>query len=84
LLPVVPFALEMAALRRMTHSALGTLMALEPAFGVLVGVIILHQNLSVLQAVGVVLVISAGAGAQRVGRRQRVNGMPEALPYPPQ
>jgi threonine/homoserine efflux transporter RhtA len=29
----LPFALEMAALRRMTHNAFGTLMALEPAFG---------------------------------------------------
>ncbi len=31
LLPVVPFSLEMYALRRMTTSAFGTLMCLEPA-----------------------------------------------------
>ena len=37
LLPVVPFALEMLALRRLTTAAFGTLMALEPAFAMLVG-----------------------------------------------
>ena len=34
LLPVLPFALEMLALRRMTTTGFGTLMALEPAIGV--------------------------------------------------
>ena len=37
LLPVVPFALELLALRRLTTAAFGTLMALEPAFAMLVG-----------------------------------------------
>ena len=32
LLPVVPFTLELLALRRLTTGAFGTLMALEPAF----------------------------------------------------
>jgi inner membrane transporter RhtA len=40
----------MAALRRMTHAAFGTLMALEPAFGVLIGLLVLHQKPSILQA----------------------------------
>ena len=37
LLPVVPFTLELLALRRLTTAAFGTLMALEPAFALLVG-----------------------------------------------
>ena len=37
LLPVVPFALELLALRRLTTAAFGTLMALEPAFAMIVG-----------------------------------------------
>lgn len=37
LLPVIPFALEMLALRHMTPTAFGTLMALEPAFSGLLG-----------------------------------------------
>ncbi|HEX4257480.1 MAG TPA: EamA family transporter, partial [Streptosporangiaceae bacterium] len=41
LLPVLPYACEMLALRRMTPAAFGTLMALEPAFGVLLGLLVL-------------------------------------------
>jgi inner membrane transporter RhtA len=70
LLPVLPFALEMLALRRMTPTAFGTLMALEPAFGVLLGLLVLHQGLTVLQAAGIALVVLAGAAAQRGGRRR--------------
>jgi inner membrane transporter RhtA len=86
LFPVLPFALEMAALRRLTGTAFGTLMALEPAFGVLIGLLVLHQKPSILQAAGIVLVVGAGAGAQRGGRRERdtTTAMREALPYPPQ
>ena len=39
LLPVVPFTLELLALRRLTTSAFGTLMSLEPAFALLVGLV---------------------------------------------
>lgn len=69
LLPVLPFALEMLALRQMTPAAFGTLMALEPAFGVLLGLIVLHQKPTVLEWIGLALVVLAGAGAQRGGRR---------------
>lgn len=69
LLPVLPFALEMVALRHMTHHAFGTLMALEPAIGVLLGLLVLHQQPSTTQLVGIVLVVLAGAAAQRAGRR---------------
>lgn len=69
LLPVLPFAFELLALRRMTPTAFGTLMALEPAMGVLLGLIVLYQQPSVVQLVGIVLVVLAGASAQRGGRR---------------
>ncbi|KQQ89705.1 DMT family transporter [Arthrobacter sp. Leaf137] len=71
LLPVLPFALEMLALRRMTSAAFGTLMALEPAVGVVLGLLILHQHPSPVQVAGIVLVVLAGAAAQRGGRRLR-------------
>lgn len=70
LLPVLPFALEMLALRRMTPTAFGTLMALEPAVGVLLGQLILHQQPSPVQVAGILLVVLAGAAAQRGGRRR--------------
>ncbi|MUN62824.1 EamA family transporter [Kocuria sediminis] len=70
LLPVLPFALEMLALRRMTPTAFGTLMAVEPAFGVLLGLLVLHQQPSGVQTAGILLVVLAGAAAQRGGRRR--------------
>jgi inner membrane transporter RhtA len=69
LLPVLPFALEMLALRRMTHTAFGTLMAIEPAFGILLGLVVLSQRPSVTQIIGILLVVLAGAAAQQNGRR---------------
>lgn len=85
LLPVLPFALEMLALRHMTPTAFGTLMALEPAFGVLLGLFVLHQHPSAPQLVGILLVVLAGAAAQRGGRRRprspaRIRSHPELDP----
>lgn len=71
LLPVLPFALELLALRRMTPTAFGTLMAVEPALGVLLGLLILHQQPSAGQVVGILLVVLAGAAAQRHGDRDQ-------------
>ena len=70
LLPVLPYALEMLALRRMTPAAFGTLMALEPAFGVLLGLLVLHQAPAPAQILGITLVVIAGAAAQRGGQRE--------------
>lgn len=72
LLPCLPYALEMLALRRMSHNAFGTLMALEPAMGLLLGLLVLSQQPSAIQLAGIALVVLAGAGAQRGGRRQSV------------
>jgi inner membrane transporter RhtA len=69
LLPVFPFALEMHALRHLTPTAFGTLMALEPALGTLIGALVLHQNPAPAQVLGIALVVTAGAAAQRGGRR---------------
>lgn len=69
LLPVLPFSLEMLALRRLTTTAFGTLMALEPAIAVTMGAILLHQTPNLAQALGAALVVMAGIGAERRGRR---------------
>ena len=70
LLPVITFALEMLALRRLTTAAFGTLMALEPAIATAWGVILLSQVPGSQQLIGIVLVVVAGIGAERAGRRQ--------------
>ncbi len=69
LLPVVPFALELMALRRLTTAAFGTLMALEPGFAMIVGLVILHQVPGAFGVVGICLVVAAGIGAARTGAR---------------
>jgi inner membrane transporter RhtA len=68
--PVLPFSLEMQALRRLTTSAFGTLMALEPGIGMVIGAVVLAQVPSPLQAAGIVLVVLAGMGAMRGGYRE--------------
>jgi inner membrane transporter RhtA len=70
LLPVVPFALEMLALRRLTTAAFGTLMALEPAFAMIVGLIVLHQDPGAAGLIGICFVVAAGIGAARSGARR--------------
>lgn len=69
LLPVVPFTLELLALRRLTTGAFGTLMALEPALALLVGFLVLHQAPNQLAVLGVAMVVAAGIGAERGGTR---------------
>lgn len=69
LLPVIPFTLEMLALRRLTTASFGTLMALEPAFAMLVGFLVLTQVPGPAALVGIALVVAAGIGAARTGSR---------------
>lgn len=69
LIPVIPYALEMLALKRMNQRAFGTLMAIEPAIGATVGLIILHQVPNALYLVGVALVVTAGMATQRDSAR---------------
>jgi inner membrane transporter RhtA len=69
LMPVIPFALELVALKRLTASAFGTLMAGEPALAATFGFLLLGERLDALQLAGVAIVVLAGIGAERVGRR---------------
>ena len=69
MLPVVPFTLELLALRRLNTAAFGTLMSLEPAFALLVGLLLLGQVPSTLAVLGIGFVVAAGIGAERTGAR---------------
>ena len=44
-------------------------MALEPAMGVLLGLLVLHQTPAIIHVLGILLVVLAGSAAQRRGRR---------------
>ncbi len=80
LLPVIPFSLELLALRRLTAAAFGTLMSLEPAIALVVGLVLLGQVPRPLAVAGIVLVVAAGIGAERTGARV---GATPAAPVPP-
>jgi inner membrane transporter RhtA len=69
LLPVVPFALELLALRRLTTAAFGTLMSLEPAFALIIGMLLLDQMPGPSAMAGIAFVVAAGVGAARTGAR---------------
>jgi inner membrane transporter RhtA len=69
LVPVVPFTLELLALRRLTASAFGVLMSLEPAAALLIGLLVLHQVPDLAAVAGIALVVTASIGAQRTGAR---------------
>lgn len=69
LLPVVPFSLELLALRRLTAAAFGTLMSLEPAIALVIGLILLSQTPGWLPVAGIAFVVAAGIGAERTGAR---------------
>jgi inner membrane transporter RhtA len=70
LLPVVPYVLELLALRRLSTATFGILMSLEPAFALLVGFLVLDQDSGVLGIVGIAAVVIAGIGAARAGGRE--------------
>jgi inner membrane transporter RhtA len=70
LLPMIPFALEMLALRRLTTTAFGTLMSLEPAVALIVGLVALRQTPGLGPFIGILFVVVAGIGAQRSGARR--------------
>ncbi|TDD40420.1 EamA family transporter [Actinomadura sp. KC06] len=62
---VIPYSLELEALRRMPARVFGILMSLEPAVAALVGVALLGEILTGRQWVAICCVIVACAGATR-------------------
>jgi inner membrane transporter RhtA len=80
MLPLVPFSLELLALRRLTTAAFGTLMCLEPAIALTVGFTLLDQQPGLLPVIGLVFVVAAGIGAERTGSRHHDAVEPVELP----
>jgi inner membrane transporter RhtA len=68
LLPVIPYALELSALRRLRAGTFGTLMSIEPAAALLVGAVMLEQIPRLSQGLGVLLVTVAALGASSAQR----------------
>jgi inner membrane transporter RhtA len=66
---VLPYSLELEALRRLPAAVFGVLMSLEPAVAALAGLVVLGQDLGAreLLAIGMVVVASAGAASLNRG-----------------
>jgi inner membrane transporter RhtA len=62
---VVPYSLELEALRRMPPKVFGVLMSLEPAVAAIVGLLVLREVLEPLQWLAIAMVVVASAGATR-------------------
>jgi inner membrane transporter RhtA len=56
---VLPYSLELLALRRLSSRVFGVLLSLEPAMAALAGLLVLHQRLTGLQLAGMGLVVAA-------------------------
>ena len=65
---VIPYRIELEALRRLPPRVFGVLMSLEPAVAALVGLALLGERLAAREWVAIVLVMAACAGALS-GRR---------------
>ncbi|GAA1993141.1 EamA family transporter [Amycolatopsis minnesotensis] len=62
---VVPYSLELEALRTIPPRVFGVLMSLEPAVAALAGLVVLGETLKTPQWIAVCLVVAASTGATR-------------------
>ena len=60
---VLPYSLELEALRRLPAAVFGVLMSLEPAVAALAGFVVLGQDLGARELVAIAMVVVASAGA---------------------
>jgi inner membrane transporter RhtA len=74
---VIPYTLELAALRRLRPGTYGVLTSLEPAIAALVGLAFLGQGLGPADLLGIAFVVTASAGASLAAMRRRRSALPE-------
>jgi inner membrane transporter RhtA len=65
---VIPYSLDLEALRKIPPRVFGILMSLEPAMAALIGLIVLGESLHRSQWIAVLCVVAASAGATRGAR----------------
>ncbi|MER7826686.1 EamA family transporter [Streptomyces sp. NPDC096097] len=68
---VLPYTLELLALRRMPAPTFAILMSLEPAIAATAGFLVLNQAMSAVDALAIALVIAASMGAVRSQIRKK-------------
>nr|WP_240896128.1 EamA family transporter [Kineococcus siccus] len=68
---VVPYSLELVALRRLPERTFGVLLSLEPGIAALVGFLLLSQALPLPSVAAIAVVVVASAGSTLSARRER-------------
>jgi inner membrane transporter RhtA len=66
---VLPYSLELEALRRLPEAVFGVLMSLEPAVAALAGFVVLDQGLGARELLAIAMVVVASAGAASLSHR---------------
>jgi inner membrane transporter RhtA len=66
---ILPYSLELEALRRLPAAVFGVLMSLDPAIAALAGFVLLGQGLGPRQLLPIAMVVVASAGAASLGHR---------------
>jgi inner membrane transporter RhtA len=66
---LIPYSLEIMALRGLSAYTFGLLMSLEPAVAALAGVVLLDQALTAVLSVALVMVVAASVGTTLTARR---------------
>jgi inner membrane transporter RhtA len=66
---VLPYSLELEALRRLPEAVFGVLMSLEPAVAALAGFVVLDQALGAREITAIAMVVVASAGAASLSHR---------------
>jgi inner membrane transporter RhtA len=71
---VIPYSLELTALRRMPPRLFGVLMSIEPAAAAIAAMVILGEFLRPMQWVALACVVTASVGASRTQSQSRPTG----------
>lgn len=82
---MLPYTLELLALRRLPKATFAVLMSTGPAVAALAGFLVLRQHLGVVEGLGIALVVVASMGAVRMrgaGARDRAGSRAVREPRP--
>jgi inner membrane transporter RhtA len=80
---VIPYALELMALRRLPQRVFGVLLSLEPVVAVIAGWLLLGQQAGPVRLVAIALVVAASVGVTLAARRSAETAAPDAPPTEP-
>ena len=69
---LIPYSLEIVALRRLAPAAFGLLMSIEPAVAAMAGVVVLGEHVSIVLGIAIAMVIAASVGTTLASRPRDV------------